>query len=59
MLRGISFCICMLLTLSLFAQNEESNLIVSDSLGNKRTGNFKRIKEIPQLQRFRHSIYQS
>ena len=43
MLRGISFCICMLLALSLFAQNEESNLIVSDSLGNKRTGNFKRI----------------
>ena len=43
MLRGMSFCICMLVTLSLFAQNEESNFVASDSTIHKRTGNFKRV----------------
>ena len=41
--RGISFCIGMLLTLSLFAQNEGSTFVTPDSSVCKRTGNFRRI----------------
>lgn len=37
MLRGICFCICMSVMLSLFAQNEESNFIV---WGIERSGFF-------------------
>lgn len=41
--KGISFCIGMLLTLSLFAQNEGSTFVIPDSSVCKRTGNFRRI----------------
>lgn len=59
MLRGICFCICMSVMLSLFAQNEESNFIAPDRTVHKRSEIIKRaIKKIPRFQRFRHSIYQ-
>ena len=52
MLRGICFCICMSVMLSLFAQNEESNFIAPD-----RTV-YKRSEIIKRAIKFRHSIYQ-
>lgn len=59
MLRGICFCICMSVMLSLFAQNKESNFIAPDRTVHKRSEIIKRaIKKIPRFQRFRYSIYQ-
>lgn len=42
MLRGICFCICMSVMLSLFAQNEESNFIAPDRTVHKRSEIIKR-----------------
>ena len=42
MLRGISFCICISVMLSLFAQNEESNFIAPDRTIHKRSEIIKR-----------------
>ena len=54
MLRGICFCICMSVMLSLFAQNEESNFIAPDRTVHKRSEIIKRaIKKFLDLQRFR------
>ena len=53
--RGISFCIGMLLTLSLFAQNEGSTFVTPDSSGLQTYGKFQKdYEEVPQFQRFRH-----
>ena len=47
MLRGICFCICMSVMLSLFAQNEESNFIAPDRTVHKRSEIIKRaIKKV-------------
>lgn len=42
MLRGICFCICMSVMLSLFAQNKESNFIAPDRTVHKRSEIIKR-----------------
>ena len=49
MLRGICFCICMSVMLSLFAQNKESNFIAPDRTVHKRSEIIKRATSNPQL----------
>ena len=58
MQRGAFFCLWILFTFSLFAQNKENGSVACDSIVHKKYLR-KSIEEIPQLQRLRHYLYQS
>ena len=58
MQRGAFFCLWILFTFSLFAQNKENGSVACDSIVYKKYLQ-KSIEEIPQLQRLRHYLYQS